>query len=159
VDYDDGVKVLTRTMHRENAKAKLTGFIHTAAELRQGLPANVNEILMIDADDCILEGLSSNFFGVLKGVLWTANEGVLNGITRQIVLEIAGRLGIPVHFACLPLCEIPNLQECFITSASRAVLPVVQIERTVIGTGKPGEITRRLLAGFQDWIQQEAAEV
>jgi branched-chain amino acid aminotransferase len=157
--YRDGVKVLTRSLHRENAKAKLTGFIDIAASYRASMPADINEILMIGEHDQILEGLSSNFFGIIGGKIYTADEGVLNGITRSSVLEIAASQGLPLGFEGISVHQLPELDECFITSASRAILPVVQIDQVIIHDGKPGPLTRRLLIAFNQWIASVVQEI
>ena len=157
--YANGVCVITRHLHRENALAKLTTFIQTAAEIRSQMPTGIHETLMVGDDERILEGLSSNFFGVKNGVLLTAERGILDGITRRIVLEIARQAGYPIRLEGISINEIVNLQECFITSASRAVLPVVKINDQVIADGRPGRITRQLMTGFQEWIQREAVEI
>jgi branched-chain amino acid aminotransferase len=155
-------------MHRDNPRAKLTQFIATAAAYRAQLEAGVNEMLMIGEDGSILEGLSSNFFGVVGGVLRSANEGVLNGITRSVVLDLAKAAGIPVELRGVRYQDWPTLDECFITSASRGVLPVIQIDEHVIaplrgrrsaGPGQPGPITRRLVQEFTAWVQKELDEI
>jgi branched-chain amino acid aminotransferase len=157
--YRNGGKVLTLLMQRENAKAKLTGFIQTAAKYRTNMPPDINEILMLDDHGYILEGLSSNFFGIVQGSLSTADEGVLNGITRSMVILIAGSQGYPVKYASISVNELSNLDECFITSASRGVLPIVQVDKVCIGNGRPGQMTRRLMDGFNQWIENEVQEL
>jgi branched-subunit amino acid aminotransferase/4-amino-4-deoxychorismate lyase len=114
---------------------------------------------MVQPDGTILEGLSSNFFGVRGNSLWTADEGVLNGITRKVVMDEARKAGIPVHFTPLELDELKSLDEAFITSSSRAVLPVVQIDEWVIGSGAPGPITKTLLDRYNQWVEREAQSV
>jgi branched-subunit amino acid aminotransferase/4-amino-4-deoxychorismate lyase/CTP:molybdopterin cytidylyltransferase MocA len=157
--YLAGVKVNTQIMHRENPRAKLTGFIATAAGLRARMAQGINETLMVQEDGMILEGLSSNFFALQGNTLRTADQGVLAGITRSIVLDIARQLAIPVALDGVQAAEIPLLDECFITSASRAVLPVVQIDGQVIGSGQPGPVTIQLIEKFQAWVESEAEAI
>lgn len=152
--YQMGVKAITRRMHRDNPKAKLTQFIHTAGAIRQSLPEGVNEALMLDDRNCFLEGLSSNFFAVLAGEVWTAEEGVLSGITRATVLQATRDAAIPVRLTGLPFARLAGVQEAFITSASRAVLPVVQIDDLQIGTGQPGPITTDLQQRYTQLIEK-----
>jgi branched-chain amino acid aminotransferase len=154
-DYLKGVKVITRRLQRENPKAKLTRFIDTAAAVRQTLPAGMNEAVMVGADGRLLEGLSSNFFAVKSGVVWTAEKGVLSGITRSLVLDVARELGIPLEMEGLNVEELDALEEAFITSASRAVLPVTEIDGKLVGTGVPGPVTRRILQGYQERLERE----
>lgn len=158
-EYAQGVKVISRIMHRKNPKAKLSGFIKDAHQIRKQLPPGINETLMVRGDGMILEGLSSNFFGIQSSILHTSKEGVLPGITQAVLLDICREAEIKVRNEGVFLSNISTLEEAFITSASRAVLPVVQIDQTQIGTGHPGETTRRLMALFQERIEQESHEI
>ena len=157
--YVHGVSAVTRTLHRNNPKAKLTNFIATASEVRKTLPAGVEEALMIGGDGRVLEGLSSNFFGVRGGVVWTAEEGVLSGITRALVLDEIRMQGIPLRLEGVPEEEIAGLDEAFITSASRAVLPVTVIDDRSVGSGTPGPVTKRLMEGYKARIEAALEEI
>jgi branched-chain amino acid aminotransferase len=95
--YIKGAKVITEYRHRENPKAKLTNFIKTASEARSKMPSGINEILMLDDDGTILEGLSSNFFAMIRNEIWTAENGVLSGITRSLALDVAEKLPVQVR--------------------------------------------------------------
>lgn len=158
-DYRAGVKVITCNFERANPRAKLTRTMVGATQFRQALPGDVNEALMVDASGLIGEGLSSNFFAVKNDILWTAETGVLAGITRQLVLQAADRTGIPVCRDRLSVTELPNIQEAFITSSSRAVLPVRQVDEQIIGAGVPGPVTRRLAAEYERLIAQEIESI
>jgi branched-chain amino acid aminotransferase len=147
-DYQNGVCVVTRNMQRSNPKAKLTGFLNTASAVRSELRVEVEEALMIGEDGRALEGLSSNFFGVRGGTVWTAEAGVLSGITRATVFEVIDALGIPLQLEGVPVEVLGQLDEAFLTSASRGVLPVTRIDDTQIGDGLPGPVTRRLAAAY-----------
>jgi branched-chain amino acid aminotransferase len=154
--YEHGVKVVTRQMQRQNPKAKLTGFIEAASTVREHLPEGINEALMVGQDGLVLEGLSSNFFAVRNNVVWTADEGVLSGITRSMVIKVIHEFRIilqsePVHYN-----ELQTIDEAFLTSASRAVLPVSEIDGEPVGSGKPGPITQQLLKGYLDLVEAEA---
>jgi len=157
--YETGVRTVTHGMHRNNPQAKLTDFIATAAGYRAKLPPEINEMLMIGAQGIVLEGLSSNFFGITAGVMQSANEGVLEGITRAVVLDLARASAIELDLRGVRLSDLPALDECFITSASRGVLPVVQIDDVTIGMGQPGPLTRTLMRGFADWVESSAQEI
>lgn len=153
--YQNGVVVVTSNLQRENPKAKLTAFIAPAAQVRQTLPPGVNEALLVDVEGYLLEGTSSNFFAVRDGVLYTAEAGVLDGITRQMVLALAARLALPVRRQAVHLRDLPCLQEAFITSASRAILPVVKIDDKPVGAGQVGLMTRRLMQAYATALEAE----
>lgn len=152
--YLHGVKTITKRLRRLNPKAKLTHFINNGKVL--SLPTGVNEILMVDDDDVILEGMSSNFFVVCEGKIWTEEQRVLSGITRLLVLEIIKSRKIPVVLEGIKLQNIPRIQEAFITSSSRGVLPVRQIDAVIIGNGNPGDMTKAIMSDYNQQISQLA---
>jgi len=153
--FRNGVRAVTVRLHRENPEAKDTRFIATAARAYAGLPAGVNEGLLLAEDGAILEGLSSNFFAVRSGVLWTEEARVLKGVTRAIVIELAAQL-LTVEPRPVPVDEIASLEECFVTSVSREVLPVIAIDGHILGDGRPGPITGALIARFAELVARES---
>jgi len=153
-EYEQGVAVVTRSMHRENPKAKSTLFIHKAEEAKSIMRGGVNEILMVSEEGNVLEGLSSNFFAILGGSVWTAQEGVLFGVTRSMVLDVINDLQIACTLEALTARDLDNLEEAFITSASRGVLPVVKVDDILVGSGKPGIVTQKIRAGFERLIEE-----
>jgi branched-chain amino acid aminotransferase len=157
--YQLGVKVVTCDLRRPLPKAKLTGFIARAELARQRLPPDANEAIMVDVQGCLLEGLSSNFFAVLGEAVYTAEEGVLSGVTRSLVLESAAHLDMPVRLEPVKLEDLPRLQEAFITSSSRGILPVSQADQARIGAGRPGEITHRLMGDYVARLRNELEEI
>lgn len=153
--YREGVRCVTVALQRENPHAKHTGFIATAATAYSRLPRGVEEALMLAEDGAILEGLSSNFFAVKHGALHTEDERVLRGVTRAIVLEVAQAL-LPVRKQAVRAPQLAGVSECFLTSVSREILPVVKIDDRLIGDGKPGPSTRELIRRFALLVEQEA---
>ncbi len=153
--YLEGVKVITQQFQRINARAKRTTFIPTAHKIRKSIPGDVNEVIMLDNDQNYLEGLSSNFFAVKNNVVWTANENVLLGTTRKIVIDLLKTLDIPVILE--PLSSSSCIQEAFITSVSRGILPVKQINQAVIG--KPGIITKKAMNLYSDYIESHLEDI
>ncbi|HRQ42008.1 MAG TPA: aminotransferase class IV [Chloroflexota bacterium] len=152
--YERGVVVaMAHDLHRARPLAKTADF----AQARQVYPVGgaVYEYLLLDEAGHLLEGTGTNFYGVRDGVLRTAGSGVLGGITRKIVLELAAELGIPVNFTAVHLTEIPHLQEAALSGSSRAIVPVVQIGGQVVGDGRPGPICQRLLTAYNSFVSQE----
>jgi len=154
-DRQNGVRVISRQFQRSTPGAKLTGFIQATKQIREHLPYGIEEIIMLDNHQRFLEGLTSNFYAVIKGEIWTAGEGVLSGITRQFVLEIAHTAGIKVNFSPPSQASIKEFEEAFITSTSRAVLPVTEIDGIPIGSGIPGPITTVLMELFNSRVEKE----
>ena len=157
--YLDGVAVITCTLQRLLPEAKLTRFISRSAYIRQSLPLGINEAVMVNPQGFLLEGLTSNFFAVTQSEVHTAGDSVLAGITRGLVLECAHRLGIPVRFQPTHISELASNQESFITSASRGVLPVCQVDGIQIGSGKPGLLTHRLMQAYGEMIMEQIEPV
>jgi len=153
--YEEGVSCVSVPVRRQAPTVKDTRFIRTAQAAYHDLPARVHEGLMVTADGAILEGLSSNFFAVREGILHTDDEHVLPGITRALVLDLARGL-LPRAVGPVRLDQIGELDEAFLTSASRGVLPVVRIDRTAIADARPGPITRELGRRLDALVEREA---
>lgn len=158
-DYQKGVRVITMRMQRENPNAKTTSFIHAADEIRQKLPKGINEVVMVGENGRMLEGLSSNFFAVKGGVVYTDDGHGLAGITRKHVLEIVRELKIPCTLEGVLYTDVPILEEAFITSTSRGVLPVCQIDDQIIGQGNAGKFTRIIMQQYQEKIKRMAEPI
>lgn len=134
---------------RRGAAAKTTDWMRLRDTLT--LPDRVYEGLLLNAQGDILEGKSSNFYAVLNGELRTAGEGVLPGIAQQIVFDIAPSV-ITLHQVAVNVRDLPQLSEAFITSSSRGIVPVVEIDGTTIGNGTPGAYTQLLREHYQSWV-------
>jgi len=154
--YRDGVACATLPFQRDNPHAKDTRFIATASGAYGSLPEGVHEGLLVAEDGSVLEGLSSNFFAVLRGALCTEEDRALLGVTRSLVLEVAAGL-LPVEHRAVRKPELAEASEAFITSVSREVLPVVAIDGHAIGGGRPGPKTRAIMAAFADLVRKEAS--
>ena len=156
--YRDGVWCVTIPLHRDQPDAKDTRFLATASAAYSALPPGAHEGLMVAEDGSILEGLSSNFFAVLDGVLRTEDARALQGITRSMVLELAQGL-VPVSLTSIRVADLPRARECFITSVSREILPVSRVDDASVGSGAPGALTHELAARFSATVRREAASV
>jgi branched-chain amino acid aminotransferase len=153
--YAEGVACVTLDVRRENPHAKDTRFIATAQEAYGRLPAGVEEGLLVAGDGAILEGLSSNFFAVLGGRLRTEEERALFGVTRSLVLEVAQGV-LPLEGRAVSRDDLPAVDEAFVTSVSREVLPVVRIDGRLIGDGRVGPRTRAIVDGLGALVAREA---
>jgi branched-chain amino acid aminotransferase len=153
--YRDGVWCVSVPLKRTAPKVKDTRFIPAAQAAYRDLPAGVHEGLMVAKDGTILEGLSSNFFAVREGILHTEDERVLPGITRGVVLELGHGL-LPRATGAVRLDQIGEVSEAFLTSVSRGVLPVVKVDETTIGDGRPGPFTRELGRRLEALVEREA---
>ncbi len=157
--YDNGVKAITLEMQRENPASKATNFIDLTDEIRKNKPAGVNEYLMIGSDQTVLEGMSSNIFIVVDRTIWTAEKGILPGITRQMVLKVISGLKLNINFKGFPAKKLLSIDEMFITSASRGVMPVTNIDEVPVGNSLPGPITQLIRSEFDKQLQSELESV
>lgn len=140
----NGVRVISvPDSARHNAAAKTTGWMHEREKIEASLPEGIYTALLLDEAGNVLEGVTSNFYAILDGMLFTADEGVLPGISQQIVLEVAPDV-LHVRREPIHISDVPRVTEAFITSASRGIVPVVEIDGLTLGKGKPGAITWRL---------------
>ncbi len=152
--YERGVRVALARAPREHPRAKDSRFVETRRALWAGQDNDVYEILLHDEAGRILEGTSSNFYAVLNGMLRTAADGVLEGVARSILLEVAPTV-LPVYCKPVTLADLPRLDEALLTSASRGVVPIVRIGEVTINGGVPGPITQRLRARYEAQVEAE----
>jgi branched-subunit amino acid aminotransferase/4-amino-4-deoxychorismate lyase len=153
--YEEGVACVTLDLRRDNPHAKDTRFIATAQAAYGRLPAGAEEGLIVGEDGAVLEGLSSNLFAVVGGTLRTEEERVLIGVTRSVVLELAERL-MPVDRRAVLREDLPRVDEVFLTSVSREVLPVARIDGQPVGDGRVGPSTLAVMGAFADLVRREA---
>ena len=114
------------------------------------------EAVYLAADDTVLEGTTSNVFAVRDGALVTPPlRGILPGVTRSLLTAIAARASIPLVEAPIRREELLRADEVFLSASTIEVLPVVRVERTRIGAGVPGPVTRTL----QDAYRRHVATV
>ena len=152
--YREGVHVgLARQLKRTQPRAKTADFVLA----RRDYPMDrmdAFEHLLLSEDGRILEGSASNFYAIRGGVLWTAGDDVLQGITRKIVLRLAPQLEIPVRLEAVALADVPELDEAFMSGSSRGLVPIVTIDGDTVGAGRPGPVTQRLMAAYDGYVAQ-----
>jgi len=121
------------------------------------LGVDAYEYLLLDEGQRILEATSANFYLVRQNSIVTAESGILEGITRQIVLELATQCGLDLDLRRPTLEDLAHADEAFITSSTREIVPVTSVAATRIGSGKPGPVFERLLARYQTYASAHAA--
>jgi branched-chain amino acid aminotransferase len=129
---------------------KSNNLLNNALAMQQAYREGAFEALMKNHRGELCECAQSNIFVVRDGVLLTPpiSAGLLVGVTRGFVLECAAALGVPAEERVLHETDLASVQESFLTSTTREIVPVVRIGAQTIGDGAPGPVTRRLMAAF-----------
>lgn len=114
---------------RHNAAAKDSAWVRERKTIYDQLPADVEEIILMDPSTRhLLEGSQTNFYAIHHGAVHTANEGILNGTVRALVLSVCEENDIPVVLAPPSLDEVEQWESCFISSTSRLVLGASELQ-------------------------------
>ena len=152
--YTDGCTATTAAVVRERPTVKSLNYIGAVMAVEEAKKVGAVEALYRNKRDEITEGTRANFFIFRDNQLITPADEVLDGITRRVVLELAPALfdvvQRPIHVS-----ELADTDEAFITSTTKDLLPIVQIDDVVIGNGRPGPNTAKLLQIFQDYAHEQ----
>jgi branched-chain amino acid aminotransferase len=151
--YTDGVKIITYFSERNIPGAKSIDYVPATIALRQARDHDAIEAVYVDRNGLVLEGTTSNLFTVFGDALVTPDSGILNGVTRRAVLSLAEKMG-PVDLRDLNLDELLTADEVFITGTNKMIVPVIQVDETVIGDGRPGRITQKLMKALRIRIDE-----
>ncbi|MGH2495646.1 MAG: aminotransferase class IV [Ktedonobacteraceae bacterium] len=147
-----GIKLITTHLQREAPEAKTTNYMAAVRALKEAAKHDAADALFVNNNGHVLEATRSNFFIFRGDTLVTPREEVLYGITRNVVLELA-RGQFTIEERPILLDELPLTEEAFISSSSKEITPVVQIDDLRIGNGKPGPRTYELEQRFIAMIE------
>jgi branched-chain amino acid aminotransferase len=151
--YTAGVKIITFFSERSIPGAKSIDYVPATIALRQARDQDAIEAVYVDRNGRVLEGTTSNLFAFFSGTLVTPNSGILSGVTRKTVLDLAAKMG-PVDLRDLSLTELLAADEVFITGTNKMIVPVVQVDDTVISDGRPGRHTQNLMNALRIQIDE-----
>ncbi len=157
VVYSQGVRcLLAHQLRRDRPEIKSSEWVVNRRPAEGGTPQNYESIL-VNSEGRLLEGVMSNLFAVKKGVLYTAPVvGVLPGVTRSIILSLAGQSGIPFTEVAIHCEELHQVDEAFFSTSVRSIVPVVSINEVPLGLQKPGPITHQLMDAYASYCQSES---
>jgi branched-chain amino acid aminotransferase len=154
--FRDGVRLALVSVVRNHPQSvspavKSNNLLNNALAMQEAYSRGAVEALMRNHRGDLCECAQSNIFLVRDGALWTppADAGLLMGITREFVLDLARTLGVTSHESTLVDADLAAADEAFITSTTREIVPVVAVDTVRIGTGVPGPLTRRLMAAYR----------
>lgn len=151
--YDDGVDVVVSSFYRSRqlGDAKTGNLLRSVLATREAKAAGAFEAITCTEDGKISDGITSNIYMIQGNRLLTpsAEAGILEGITRAVVLDLARRAGLTVVEGVFDLEEISRSNELFLTSSTREVVPIVRVDDKPVDTGRPGPVTQQLLAAYR----------
>lgn len=151
--YENGVEVIVSTFYRSRqlGDAKTGNLLRSVLALREAKAAGAYEAITLTSEGEISDGITSNVFFIQDSKLLTPSteSGILEGITRAVVLDLARRAGLSVVEDVLDLSIVEKSSELFLTSSTRGVVPIVRVSGKPVGTGRPGPVTRQLMEAYR----------
>ena len=151
--YKNGMEIITVKTIRNHPGAlpseiKSLNYLNNVLAKIEAGKAGYIEAIMLDYEGYVAECTGDNIFLVKDGKLTTPDRGMLVGITRNAVLDLAKEAGIPAEEKRMTQEEVYAADECFLTGTAAEVIPIVKVDKHTIGTGKPGPVTLQLLEKF-----------
>ncbi len=159
--YEKGFRGVVSSIRRNSqsplSRLKSTNYLESMLARQEARAAGVDEALCLNEKGLLAEASMSNVFLVAEGTLKTPAQenGILPGITREAILELATQLGINTLEHDIRLDELFQAQEAFLTNSLIEVMPLTEMDGKPIGSGKPGPITKRLTAAYKELVLAE----
>lgn len=154
--YQNGLKIITSTYRRNSIQAldpqiKSLNYLNNILAKIEAVKAGYPEALILNQEGYVAECTGDNIFIVSNGTLYSppSTVGALGGITRATVIDIAKQLGILFEERYFSLFNVYTADECFLTGTAAEAIPVVEVDHRVIGDGKPGPITKKIIEEFR----------
>lgn len=155
--YREGVAVAIVSVRRNHRDAldpaiKSSNLLNNILATREAQAQGAFEAILLNHDGYVAEGAGSNVFVAKAGALLTPplGAGLLAGLTRELVLELAPRLGIELREQPLLPPELRQAEEAFLTSTLKEILPITRVDGAALADGRPGPLTARLLAAYRE---------
>lgn len=155
--YEQGLEVKTVAIRRNNPdslspRIKSLNYLNNILAKLEANQAGVVEGIMLNQEGYVAEGTSDNIFIVREGILITPplSAGILEGITRDSVLQLATLLGIETREELFTRHDLYTSDECFLTGTAAELIPVIKVDGREMGTGVPGDVYKQLLVAFRE---------
>jgi branched-chain amino acid aminotransferase len=160
--YTDGVDVVISSVRRGGrfADVKTGSLIHQVLARHEANLKSAYEAILLTTDEKLSDGITSNIYMVRDRKLLTPAQdaGIVQGITRGVVLDLAREIGLEVVEGVFDVTEISRADEMFLTGSTREVVPIARVNGTPIGTGKSGPVTLMLLKAYRAAVERLIAE-
>ncbi|UCH51979.1 MAG: aminotransferase class IV [Chloroflexota bacterium] len=159
--YQRGYSAILSSNRRNSqsplSKLKSTSYLENFLARQEARVAGVNEVVLLNEKGFVAEGSATNIFLVSQEMLITPplESGVLPGITREAVLELAQKMGIIPLVRQVELSELHKADEAFLTSSTIEIMPLTRLDNKPIGSGKPGLLTQRLMSSYKELVAKE----
>lgn len=160
--YENGMEVITASTRRNpvdalNARIKSLNYLNNIMAKMEANRAGMLEALMLNHQGYVCEATGDNIFLVKDGALMTppVSVGALKGITRDTVLELAKKEGIPTAEELFTLHDVYVADECFLTGTAAELIPITCVDSRTINEGKPGPVFNQLLSKFRELALSE----
>ncbi|MDD5669265.1 MAG: branched-chain-amino-acid transaminase [Candidatus Omnitrophica bacterium] len=160
--YKEGLSIITVPTIRNlsealNPQIKSLNYLNNVLGKIEAVNSGYDEAIMLNSQGFVTECTGDNIFIIKKGELYTPPQylGILRGITRDAVLDVASKSRIPTYERVMTRHEVYNADECFLTGTAAEIIPVVKIDGRVIGNGTPGNMTLNLIKKFKALTKKE----
>lgn len=164
--YEKGMEIITVTTRRNrpdalNPNIKSLNYLNNIIAKIEVTQAGKCEGLMLNAEGFVAEGTGDNIFIYTHSELRTppAYAGILEGITRGVVFELAAKTGLTVKEQEMTLLDVYGAEECFLTGTGAEIIPVIKLDGRQIGKGKPGPVTLELIHEFREFTKVEGVPI
>ena len=157
--YEKGFRAVVSSIRRNSqsplSRLKSANYLENMLAKQEARAAGVDEAICLNEKGLLAEASMSNIFLVNDGILRTPGEesGILPGITREVVLELASQLGINTFEQDIRLDELFQTQEAFLTNSLMEIMPLTEIDGKPVGSGEPESVTRRLMANYKKLVR------
>jgi branched-chain amino acid aminotransferase len=158
--YEKGLSIITASTIRNhpnalNPRIKSLNYLNNIMAKIEGADAGAAEVLMLNIKGEVAECSGDNIFIVRDRAILTppTDAGILEGVTREAVMELGRSAGLPVREVSLTRHDVYIADECFLTGTAAEIIPVVRCDGRTIGSGQPGPITRDIRARFIDLVR------
>ncbi|MDA8793524.1 aminotransferase class IV [Bacteriovoracaceae bacterium] len=159
---EEGIKVIIGNTIRNHKRsidpnAKSGNYLNNIMALSEAKRRGFSDTIMCNSDGVITEGTTNNIWLIKNGVYKTPSldSGLLKGITREKILTILKKKNLPIQETKITPEELINSEECFISSSTRGIVPITQINDKIIGDGTAGKKTKLLFDYYQEFLLQE----
>ena len=164
--YEIGMAIVTVPTRRNLAESvnpaiKSLNYLNNILAKIEAVNAGVEEAVMLNQEGFVAECTGDNIFIIKNGTLLTppVYMGVLDGITRQTAMQLARGLNIPVEEKAMTRYDLYTADECFLTGSAAEIIPVNEIDKRVIGDGKAGALTRKLIERFREFVKTQGTVI